>query len=171
MHADIIKQMRDEEAGLLLKLNAVRNLLSVYGEAPVATSAASTQSVKRTAPASRAREKVAITSFTMQTRMSVLLSLDAMVHAPGLLKTSALVEYIEKRGHEITGNNKVNALGALLARSEDVQGHGKSGWTVADRERALSILAEHLHNEKGPHSVYAGGPETAPYALTEEAME
>jgi hypothetical protein len=171
MQAEIIKQMRDEEAALLRKLDAVRTFLAAYGESAVTPDTPSARKGMSVIAGRRAREKVSITSFTVQTRQSVLLSLEAMIHAPGLVKTSDLVDYMHKRGHEISGGNKVNALGALLARSEDVKGYGKSGWTVQDRDRALAILNEHLYKEKGPHSVNAGGPETAPYALTEEAVE
>lgn len=168
MQAEIIKQMRDEEAALLRKLDAVRTFLAAYGEEPVVAGAAPAPAATQSDSARRAREKVAITSFTLQTRQSVLLSLEAMVHAQGLVKTSDLVDYVHKRGHEISGDNKVNALGALLSRSEDVQGFGKSGWTVRDRERALAILTEHLYKENGPHGAFTGGPETASATQTEE---
>ena len=157
MQAEIIKQMRDEEAALLRKLEAVRTFLAAYGEVAVTSGPASAQATKRAISVQRIREKVSITSFTVQTRQSVLLSLEAMVHATGLVRTSDLVDYVHRRGHQISGENKVNALGALLARSEDVEGHGKSGWTVPDRERALVILKEHLYKENEPHSGNAGG--------------
>jgi len=82
-----------------------------------------------------------------------------MVHSAGLMKTKDLVDYVEKRGHEVSGKNKVNSLGALLARSGDVEGHGKSGWTVADRERALQILQQYEYKVNEPESENASGPD------------
>lgn len=154
MNADIVAQMRLEEADLVRKLKAVRDFLAAYGEAPNDGSSAQP---RREAAASPPREKVEITSFTEQTRRSVLLSMEAMVHTNGLLKTAQLVDYVEKRGHEISGNNKVNALGALLARSVDVKGFGKSGWDVVDRDRALKLLTEYEYKEKEPTSPTAVG--------------
>lgn len=170
MSREIVMQMRAEEADLMRKLQAVRAVLAAYGETP-ALESGGLPVRQRAAYPRKEREKVGITTFLENTRPSVLFALEAMAHAHGLMRTKDLVAYIEKRGHEITGSNKVNALGALLARSEDVQGHGKAGWSVANRERALAILNEHLYKDYGPHSANAGGPETAPYALTEEAPE
>lgn len=157
MNANIVEQMRQEEADLLRKLQAVRVFLSAYGEAPSDSAPPAPHSSAR--PNSGSREKVDITSFTEQTRRSVLLSLEAMVHSAGLMKTKDLVDYVEKRGHEVSGKNKVNSLGALLARSEDVEGHGKSGWTVADRERALQILQQYEYKVNEPESENASGPD------------
>lgn len=155
MNADIVAQMRREEADLVRKLKAVRDFLAAYGEAPVDAGAADQSRREPSTPSPR--EKVEITSFTEQTRRSVLLSLEAMAHTTGLLKTKQLVEYVERRGHEISGNNKVNALGALLARSLDVKGFGKSGWDVADRDRALKLLTEYEYKENEPTSENAVG--------------
>lgn len=155
MNADIVKQMRSEEADLLRKLKAVRDFLAAYVEAPNDTFADAQPIRVKTSNGSR--EKVDITSFTEQTRRSVLLSLEAMVRDSGLKKTKELVDYIEKHGHEVSGKNKVNSLGALLARSVDVEGRGKSGWTVANRDQALQILQKYAPKEKEPSSDEAVG--------------
>lgn len=139
MDADIVKRMREEEADLVRKLQAVRDFLTVYGGAP--------QAVARATVSAKAdiggRPKAEIDSFTSQTRLSVVLALQALTTTPGLMKTSELVQFIESMGHTINGDNKVNALGALLSRSADVIGHGKSGWELADREKALEIVAHY----------------------------
>lgn len=138
MDADIVNRMRAEEADLVRKLQAVRDFLTVYGEAPL-------NAARTTAAGPKAdtggRPKAEIDSFTAQTRTSVVLALQALTTNPGLMKTSELVQFIESMGHTINGDNKVNALGALLARSADVKGHGKSGWELADPEKALRIVA------------------------------
>lgn len=172
MNADIVKQMRAEEADLVRKLQAVRDFLAAYGEAPN-DSGGSAQTPRSQSASSQPREKVDITSFTEQTRRSVVLSMMAMEASPGLVRTRELVQFIENMGHKVTGKNPVNALGALLARSEDVEGHGKSGWALADRARARQIIEEYgpkaptsdfeellgsnAQNETEPTSGQAGG--------------
>lgn len=149
MDADIVARMRSEEADLARKLQAVRDFLAAYGEAPANPSRQSTAGL-RVEPGSR--PKVGIDSFTAQTRTSVVLSMMALTQTNGLMKTSELVEFVESMGHQISGENKVNALGALLARSADLIGHGKSGWELADRERALEIVNHYApkRNEASP---------------------
>lgn len=157
MDADIVERMRAEEADLVRKLQAVRDFLSAYGEAP------------REAPVSRvlarpepgARPKVSIDSFTAQTRPSVVLAMKALMSSSGLLKTSELVQAIEAMGHTVNGDNKVNALGALLSRSADLIGHGKSGWQLADRERALEIVSHYAPKENEAPASNAGGASEA----------
>ena len=163
MNADIVKQMRAEEADLVRKLEAVRVFLAAYGEAPKGGDSTAPKTT-RSAPRSK---NVPITSYQADTRTSVALSLMIMATSPGLVKTADLVKGVEAMGHEISGSNKVNALGALLARSEDVEGRGKSGWTVYDREKALALAREHAGqflgettpNEKEPSSANAVGPD------------
>jgi hypothetical protein len=146
MNADIVTQMRKEEADLSRKLQAVRAFLSAYGEGPIES-----RGVMPNAPAAIGgpREKVPLSGFTEQTRKSVLLSMQAMTVSPGLVKTRDLVSFIEAMGHQVSGANKVNALGALLSRSADVVGHGKSGWSLADPDSAREIVAEFSRNENG----------------------
>lgn len=164
MNADIVKQMRAEEADLVRKLRAVRDFLAAYGEAPKGDSSAESSAPKGSRSHARSKS-VPITSYQADTRTSVALALMFMATNEGLVKTADLVKAIEGMGHEIGGANKVNALGALLSRSEDVEGHGKSGWTVYDRERALALAREHAgqylgegtQKEKEPTSGSAGG--------------
>lgn len=140
MDADIVKRMRDEEADLSRKLQAVRDFLSVYGESPQVPAS---RPVVGSRSESGARPKVEIDAFTKQTRTSVVLALQALTTTTSLMKTSELVRIIEAQGYTINGDNKINALGALLSRSADVIGHGKSGWELADREKALQIVSSY----------------------------
>lgn len=164
MNADIVNQMRAEEADLVRKLQAVRDFLAAYGEAPKGGSQSESATPKAGRRAARSKN-VPITSYQADTRTSVALALMFMATSEGLVKTADLVRSIEAVGHEIGGENKVNALGALLARSEDVEGHGKSGWTIYDRERALALAREHagkylgseVQKEKEPTSENAVG--------------
>lgn len=45
--------------------------------------------------------------------------------------TRDLVASLELLDVEIRGENKVNALSVLLARSSKIKGHGRAGWTQA----------------------------------------
>ncbi|MGB3166319.1 MAG: hypothetical protein WBA68_06015, partial [Alteraurantiacibacter sp.] len=155
VNADIVKQMRQEEADLVRKLEAVRVFLSAYGEAP--SDSGATPQANRAKSDGSSREKVEITSFTEQTRTSVVLAMQALAMNPKLMKTRELVDFIEAMGHEISGKNKVNALGALLARSADIVGHGKSGWSLEDRDNAIEIVKKYSPKEKEPSSDDAGG--------------
>jgi hypothetical protein len=162
MDADIVKRMREEEAALARKLKAVRDLLAAYGEGP--KEAGESRAPQKEA-GTGSREKVEITSFTEQTRRSVVLAMQALTVNPGLMKTRELVEFVEAMGHEISGQNKVNALGALLARSADIVGHGKSGWALADREKALAIVNEYAPKEIEPSSDEAVGSKPAGWGV------
>lgn len=152
MDDQIIRQLKAEEATLARKLHAVRELLTLYGGAAVSESTPSPAASKRGGQ----REKVEITGFTEASRQSVALAMEALLHGTPPIRTRNLVSYIEARGHEISGNDKINALGALLGRSADIISHGKSGWSLADRERALDIVAAHAPKENEAHSGFAG---------------
>lgn len=126
---DIIKRMRGEEADLVRKLAAVRQFLSVYGEAPVSGS---------TTPNRLARSFVDRIDKFGSYGKAVIDAAVALLPADGLrpVPTRELVDHIEFRGVEIRGENKVNALSALLARSSQIKGHGRSGWTLAGETAA-----------------------------------
>lgn len=160
MNRDIIAGMRTEEAALLRKLKAVRELLAVYGEAE-ASKEERVDSTDRAAPTRRAREKVEITAFSDQTRKSVVLAMLAMSTAPRLMKTRELVDFVSNMKHEISGENKINALGALLARSLDIESHGKSGWSLANREKARAIIHQYGPKQNEPSSENAVGSDAA----------
>lgn len=159
MNAEIVKQMRAEEADLVRKLQAVRDFLAAYGEAPKGDYRTESASLKGSRSNARSKS-VPITSYQADTRTSVALALMFMATSDGLMKTADLVSCIEGLGHEIGGANKVNALGALLSRSEDVEGHGKRGWTVHDREHALALAREHAGQYLGEDTQKENEPES-----------
>jgi hypothetical protein len=155
MDAEIIKRMQEEEAELMKKLRAVRDLMIAYGVRPLDPGATSAKSAPNKAPA---REKVEITGYGESQRKSVALAMMAMATATGPIKSRQLVEFIEAMDHEITGNDKINALGALLSRSADIKSNGKTGWTLIDQEKGLKIAMEYGGlKEKEPNSVPAVG--------------
>ena len=70
--------------------------------------------------------------------------------------TRDLVRQLENAGVQIRGENKVNALSAILARSSKLKAHGRRGWT-----RAESVAGSDAHTENDPSSVPAVGSDTA----------
>lgn len=154
MDSDIVQRLKAEEADLARKLEAVRAVLAAYGGSEVATVLAERRVERRSGGS---RPKVEIDGFGAYGRKVVAEALRMMATSNHPLKTRQLVEPIEAMGVEITGENKINALGALLARSVDVISHGKAGWSVADREKAFRIVAEHGQKENEPSSNDAVG--------------
>lgn len=141
----IVRTMREEEADLSRKLKAIREFLAAYGEATKRVEGGDRPAMATSIKPSR--EKVEITSYTDQTRPSVVLSMQALAIEPKPVKTRQLVDFVEMMGHEITGKDKVNSLGALLGRSADIIGHGKSGWSLADRDKAVEIIGRYYPNK------------------------
>ena len=155
MDDDIVERMRAEEADLARKLRAVRDLLAAYGQDPHSPSP-SRLAPKAKAPAP-AREKVGIDGFGNYGRRIVANSMMAMLTSAHPIKTREILKFLEAMNIEVTGANKVNAVGALLSRSRDIISHGKSGWEIADRRVAEEIVAKYGHKENEPHSETAGG--------------
>lgn len=143
MDGDIYTLMQQEEADLARKLKAVREFLAAYG--PGSTAEVNGTPAKKS-PSGR-REKVGITGFGTYGRRVIAEAMRSLATTSQPVKTRDLVPAIEAMGVTITGENKINALGALLARSADITSHGKQGWTLADREAGLKIVAEYGCNE------------------------
>lgn len=169
MDSDIVQRMRAEEADLARKLAAVRGFLAAYGEEPLEVTtpplagAFASPVVHAQKREYGARPKVEIDKFTEQSRISVLLSMMAMTTANRLMKTKQLVDFVEHMGFEVSGDNKINALGALLSRSVDIISHGKSGWELADREKALGLIEQN-------RDLIGGAKENAPPASLEAML-
>lgn len=151
MDGEIISRMRDEESALLRKLAAVRDLLAAYGETAasetariVAARGDTLNSTRRTSPS---REKVGIEGFGEYGRRIVATAIYGMLFQTEPMKTRKIVEFLEGLKIDISGENKVNAVGALLGRSTDIVSHGKGGWTVADEARAKEIVSKYAHKE------------------------
>jgi hypothetical protein len=169
MEIEIVQRIRKEEADLMRKLKAVRDLLAAYGE-PVDGfhRPAPEPVVQREHRAPSAREKVGIEGFGDYGRTIISHAMQAMLTTNHPMKTRRLVEFLAAKKIEITGENKINAVGALLSRSSDITSHGKAGWTLANRETALKIVGAYAHNANGPpgddFERLLDGPETALHA-------
>ena len=155
MDDDIIARMRGEEADLSRKLKAVRDLLVAYGQdvgTPHVSLPATAIKVgpPRAAAAASSRDKVGIDGFGPYGKGIVATAMAAMLDSPDNLKTRAIVEFLEARNVAITGENKVNAVGALLSRSSDIASHGKAGWSLVSDDRAKEIVSQYAHKENEP---------------------
>ena len=156
---DIIQRMLAERADLERKLAAVEQFLSVYGGTtakPPSRPANDQPRQPRNAP-DRTDKFGTYGKSVIEAALAVLPAADAQP-----IPTRDLVDRIEARDVAIRGDNKVNALSALLARSSKIKGHGRAGWTSAAASYEPLDL-EHLlggdepPKENEPHSESAGG--------------
>jgi hypothetical protein len=178
MNKDIIATIEAEEAELAAKLDAVRQLLSVYrgesGQAAPPQTKAGSQKARRAARSTQDR----MDKFGPYGQRIVDYA-DRML--PGCednpIPTRVLVERLEGRGLQITGENKVNSLSALLARSSKMKGWGRAGWTRAAVEAGDLSRQDSSHSQgRDEIEPSEGGypkddSETALHAQTEEATE
>lgn len=157
MDKDIIAQMRAEEADLARKLKAVRDFLVAYG-APASNDL--TRAVTPT-PVQKAqaegRGKVDIDGYSPYGRGIVATAMVVLLTANHPMKTRQIVEVLQSMNVEITGQDPINAVGALISRSTDIISHGKAGWTLADVEKAREIVGKYALKENEPRSDDAGG--------------
>lgn len=168
MDQHIIATMEAEEAELSQKLDAVRQFLAVYrgGSSPP-------DQPRKTVPAKAERP-----ARSMQDRMDkfgpygqrIVDKVDSLL--PGCddnpVPTRALVEQLEFHGVAITGDNKVNSLSALLARSSKMKGWGRAGWTRSVPEAGANLnktAADDSQNENEPPSETAGGSDAAGWGV------
>ncbi|WP_019831176.1 hypothetical protein [Sphingomonas sp. PR090111-T3T-6A] len=155
MEAEFIARMQAEQRELERKLKAVRDLLAAYGAEPAAepnativetsvVEIASANAVAEKKPAASPRPKVGMDGFGDYGRTIIAECMRAMLLTPQMpIKTRRLVEILESKNVGITGDNKINAVGALLSRSIDITSHGKAGWTVNDPHTALEIVGKY----------------------------
>jgi hypothetical protein len=126
MDNDILSRMEAEEVDLAQKLDAVRQFLAVYRGKP-------TKAQRVEAPATRQVR-------TLEQRLDkfgpygqrIVDTTETLLPGNGgnPVTTRTLVEQLLSLGVEITGENKVNSLSALLARSSKMKGYGRAGWTL-----------------------------------------
>lgn len=167
---DIIGRMRSEEAELVRKLDAVRHFLKAYASGSQSDSAASPRSTRSAAsPRSLTSRKDKFGSYgqgIIDTSVKIL-----PAHGNSPMPTRDLVEKLERYSVEVRGENKVNALSALLARSTSIQGYGRSGWTRAagvdvNAEDIAEILGDEAQNgNAAPDGEANGAAETAGWGV------
>jgi hypothetical protein len=164
-----------EEADLERKLEAVRLMKAAYGVGSGVTTVAPL-AVERAKPVARKSRDLSdrMDKFGLYGQHiidSALLMLPGADHNP--LPTRNLVTMLETIGVDIRGENKVNALSALLARSTKIKGHGRSGWTLAVPHGEADVDALLLDQTEKPSSggYPVDGSETSSQTLAEEAPE
>ncbi len=153
MDNNIIATMEAEEADLARKLEAVRQFLDAYrGGVASKSTPAPKASVSGTARGGRSTA-TRLDKFGPYGQRIVDFA-DSVL--PGCVSnpvpTRQLVEYLESQGINITGDNKVNSLSALLARSSKMKGWGRAGWTRMspdDGDRLKQMQGENARNENG----------------------
>jgi hypothetical protein len=141
MEEDIVKRMRAEEADLVRKLDAVRQFLAVYGGAPKPVTLSRTSNAMRPS-ATRPSLAARVDKFGSYGQGVIDAACKFLPgESDGPMLTRDLLAKLERQGVQIRGKNPLNALSALLARSSQVKGWGRSGWTLAG-ERHASEIAE-----------------------------
>ena len=135
----IIEHLRAEEAELISKLEAIRSVLIVYG-ADVKTGASfSAPHIAKQASAllegNTARVRAPLDRFSAYGANVIRTAMRCIEEHPIVpVPTRLLVDLIQERGVEIRGEDKVNALSALLARCLEVKSNGRRGWTIEHDE-------------------------------------
>ncbi|RQW44104.1 hypothetical protein [Novosphingobium sp. LASN5T] len=166
MDADTLEKIRREEADLTQKLEALRMILRAYGaDAPIAALSAAPTIVAPTievpnGPVAAAtltpktgREKVSLDRFGDYGRSVVQAAIDeCRSHLGRPIASRDMVTLVERRGIEVRGNDKVNAISALLARSIDLKPNGRKGWTLSEEyhENERRLAAKLLGEENAP---------------------
>lgn len=181
MDSEIIDRMRREEADLKRKLDAVRALLIAYGEAPLESSPITSRTVLNSKESKRSsdiqssgREKMPLERFSTYGQSIVKAAIEeCFSHIGKPIPSREMVDLVEKRGVQVRGDDKGNALSALLARSADLKANGRKGWTLSEEylERNNQQIAELFGEENEPHSANAGGSKTALDAQNKETTE
>jgi len=154
---DIVERMRREREDLARKLRAVDAFLAAYDAGDVAAQTTGSPHSRQKTNSRMSREKVGVDGFGEYGRGIVANAMKRLLESPHPARTREIVDYIESIGIEISGENKINAVGAMLARSADIVSHGKKGWTVADEAVAREIVGKYAQKEKEPNSGYAVG--------------
>jgi hypothetical protein len=132
---DIVAQMKAEEAALVRKLDAVRQFLAAYGEGAATRGASAPRS-----PRAAAERVDKFGSYGKGVISAAMECLPSEGDEP--ISTRELVDRLELRGVEIRGQNKVNALSALLARSSQIKGHGRAGWTRKQQDEFEALKGD-----------------------------
>lgn len=167
MESDIIDRMRREEAELVRKLSAVRGLLDVYGEQPSAAPSSdgapvAEQRQARTPKATRSREKLPVERFSTYGQAVVTAAIEECKrHLGSPISSKDMVGLVESKGILVRGEDKANAISALLARSMDLKPNGRKGWTLSDE----LLLHKELEEIEPPNGDPKDGSNSAQEAL------
>lgn len=153
MDNQILDHLRQEEAELSRKLEAVRGVIAVYApdEPPRLNSAPAThvasELVNRPARSSR-------DSYANDVRA---IATDIIRNSATLpVRTQVIVDAVKGRGIAIRGQNELNAMSALLSRSPDFVSNGRTGWTLASMDKRYGLSPD---ENEAPNGKAAGASE------------
>jgi hypothetical protein len=159
---DIVAQMQELEADLIRKLEAVRQFLDTFAGASndAPKIAARNEGAKGKTPAIKIDKFGSYGQAVIDASIAILPG-----EGESPMPTRVLVEKLAFCNVEVRGENKVNALSALLARSSKIKSHGRSGWTIygerqpttTPEDEFASLVGNPAPEEKEPHSSDAGG--------------
>ncbi|WP_288409911.1 hypothetical protein [uncultured Sphingomonas sp.] len=163
MDDDVIARMRKEEAALARKLKAVRDVLLAYGddvETGVHTPPRTAKAFAKETSSSDSGKK-RIDAFGRYGQMIVATSMSVILESEGPVRTREIVTALDRLGVKITGENHINAVGALLSRSADIVSHGKAGWTLENSDRAREIVSAYAYKKTEASIETTDAPEAA----------
>jgi hypothetical protein len=134
---EFVRHLKAEEAALLEKLEVVRKALAIYhpatNTAPAPEKATARALAELANHAVNAAASVRADKFSSYGQKIVATALELVPpYGKPPLATRTLVEMLTGRGVTVRGENPINALSALLARSSQLQAHGRRGWTRAE---------------------------------------
>jgi hypothetical protein len=163
MDRHIISSLRAEESGLLKKLDAIRAVIALYeGEAVAAP------------PRHDNAPRVAASNQEITSKEGDDLSLgrggpaygekvravarETILHATVLpVPTRDIVAEVKKAGIQISGQNELNAVSALLSRHGDFVSNGRAGWTLRAVDQRYGLTSP--NENEAPNGNAAGASE------------
>lgn len=162
MEKQFLVQLQQEESELSRKLDAIRGVIAVY--APHAATFLKPMSTLKVASALAERAvKASKDNYAKEVRA---IAADVIRNSPSLpVPTKVIVDRVLLHGMEIRGQNALNAVSALLSRSEDFVANGRSGWTLAEMNQSygFSPNENEAPNGNAAGASEAGGGATPPY--------
>ena len=154
MDQQFLDKLQQEEAELSRKLDAIRGVIAVYTPtgpvarpkalSPLAVASALLQRGVRSAKDSYASDVRGIAADVIRSSSSLP------------VPTKIIVDEVMRRGIEIRGQSALNAVSALLSRSDDFVANGRSGWTLAEMNQSYGFSP---NENEAPNGNAAGASE------------
>lgn len=128
---DILLHLREEERELSRKLEAIRSVIAVYAPAHIPNPPPRARPKPSTSVASVMIERAAAAArdtYAGDVRAIATRTIESSPVLP--VPTRTIVEAVQRAGIEIRGLVPLNAVSALLSRSDDFVSNGRAGWTL-----------------------------------------
>jgi len=124
MTDQLVQAMLEEERQLLQRLDAVRAVIKAYGG-----DASAAHSVEKKVLGRNQRSR----SLSGRTDRITSLVEDHLRGKSEPTPTREILSFLASKGIEITGNNPVTSLSALLSRAQEFEPVGRKGWLLKSR--------------------------------------